>query len=330
MLYYSSLIKTVNDSYYLERKMSTDRKIGGCGMIDPGLKGKVVLVTGGNNPCGIGASIARNFASHGSFVFIHYLCQDLTLPDEVRGESGSQKPGLAFFFQQQRKNAEEVIDSIREDGGKAESWEGDLRDPENVYLLFEEAEKTFGQVDILVNNATEYEADTFLPTEALGDGSPLWEGGPAISAIHMESHDRHFAVNSRAAAILMTKFARRIIERRTHWGRIINISADCAWGCPKEISYRASKYALESYSRSAAAELGPYGITVNIVSPGPVQSGYISGDMEKALIPEIPLRRIGRPEDIANAVVFFASDQAGWITGQLLFVHGGHRMGLGQ
>ena len=115
-----------------------------------------------------------------------------------------------------------------------------------------------------------------------------------------------------------------------HFGRIINISADCAWGAPMEVSYRASKYALESYSRSAAAELGPYGITVNIVSPGPVQSGYISPEAEQDLIKEIPLNRIGQPEDIANAVVFFASEQAAWITGQLLFVHGGHRMALGQ
>ena len=143
--------------------------------------------------------------------------------------------------------------------------------------------------------------------------------------IDVESHDRHFAVNSRAVAILIARFAGRIIERGTNWGRIINISADCAWGCPKEISYRASKYALESYSRSAAAELGPY-----VVSPGPVQSGYISPGLEQALIPDIPIRRVGRPEDIANAVVFFASEQAAWITGQVLFVHGGHRMALGQ
>ena len=299
-------------------------------MIDLGLEGKVVLVTGGNNPFGIGASIARTFASHGARVFIHYFRQDVEFPDEKQGEGHSQEPGLAFFLEQQLKNADEVVQSIREDGGRAESWEGDLRDPEVVHRLFEQAEKTFGQVDILVNNATEYQADTFLPPEVIGDGAALWEGGPTISTIDVESHDRHFAVNSRAVPILMAKFARRIIERETHWGRIINISADCAWGCPREISYRASKYALESYSRSAAAELGPYGITVNIISPGPVQSGYISPEGEQALIPDIPLRRVGRPDDIANAVVFFASEQASWITGQLLFVHGGHRMALGR
>ncbi len=299
-------------------------------MIDPGLKDKVVLLTGGNNPFGIGASIARAFALHGAYVFIHYFRQEINLYDKSQGQNHSHKPGLTFFFEQQRKTADEVVASIQKDGGKAESWEGDLREPESAYRLFELTEKTFGQVDILVNNAAEYLADTFLPSEALGDDAALWKGGPTISTIDVDSHDRHFAVNSRAVAILMAKFARRIIERQTHWGRIINISADCAWGCPKEISYRASKYALESYSRSAAAELGPYGITVNIVSPGPVQSGYIHPEGEEALISDIPLRRIGRPEDIANAVVFFASEQASWITGQLLFVHGGHRMALGQ
>jgi 3-oxoacyl-[acyl-carrier protein] reductase len=237
---------------------------------------------------------------------------------------------LVFFFKQQAKTANEVLAAIRKSGGTGEAWEGDLGEPESANRLFEQAEKVFGHVDILVNNAAEYAADTFLSPKPSGEQAKVWEDGPTISTISAASHDRHFAVNTRAAVILMEKFADRIMERRKGWGRIINISADCAWGCPKEISYRASKYALESYSRSAAAELGPYGITVNIVSPGAVQSGYIAPEVEEALIADIPLRRIGRPEDIANAVVFLASQQAAWITGQLLFVHGGHRMALGQ
>ena len=298
-------------------------------MIDTGLKDKVALITGGNNPFGIGAAIARAFASHGAKVFIHYFRQATELPDEDQKTHGSQEPGLAFFLKQQAKTADEVLESIQESGGHAESWGGDLREPENVHRLFEAAENSFGHVDILVNNAAEYIADTFLPLGTLGEKTEVWEEGPTISTIDEASHDRHFAVNSRAVAILMSKFAGGIIERQKRWGRIINISADCAWGAPMEISYRASKYALESYSRSAAAELGPHGITVNMVSPGPVQSGYIPSEAEKALIRDIPLKRIGQPEDIANAVVFFASEQAAWITGQLLFVHGGHRMTLG-
>jgi 3-oxoacyl-[acyl-carrier protein] reductase len=299
-------------------------------MIDPGLSQKVVLVTGGNNPFGIGAAIARVFASHGARVFIHYFRQEIVLFDRQKQDCHSNKPGLAFFFEQQQKTADEVVASIQKSGGTAASWQADLRYPQNVQRLFEQAEKAFGQVDILVNNAAEYLADTFLPATTVGENAALWEGGPASATIDAERHDRHFAVNTRAAVILMSTFARRIIERKTQWGRIINISADCARGCPKEISYRASKYALESYSRSAAAELGPYGITVNVVSPGPVQSGYITAEAEQTLIADIPLRRIGQPQDIADAVIFFASEQASWITGQVIFVHGGHRMALGQ
>jgi 3-oxoacyl-[acyl-carrier protein] reductase len=299
-------------------------------MIDPGLKDKVALITGGNNPFGIGAAIARSFASHGAKVFLHYFRAAPEPPDDDQKDYESQEPGLEFFFAQQAKTVDDILASIRASGGDAESWEGNLHEPENVDRLFEQAEEAFGHVDILVNNAAEYSADTFLPTNASGKEAEVWEGGPPISTIDVASHDRHFAVNARAAAILMSTFASRIIERQKKWGRIINISADCAWGCPREISYRASKYALESYSRSAAAELGPYNITVNIVSPGPVQSGYIAPEIEKSLVVDIPLRRIGRPEDVAHAVVFFASEQADWITGQLLFVHGGHRMALGQ
>jgi len=298
-------------------------------MIDTGLKGKVAIITGANNPYGIGAAIARILASQGVNIFLHYYSHDVNFPiSELQNSQNTT--GLAFFFEQQKKNADEVIKSIKEFGVQVDSIEGDLSKPDLVNDLFDNAEKKFGEVNILVNNAAEYMADTFLPETILKDEQTLWEGGPIKSTISIESHDRHFSVNSRAVSSLMAEFSRRLIMKNKNWGRIINISADCAWGSPGEVSYRASKYALESYSRSAAAELGPYGITVNIVSPGPVQSGYISSEIEESLIPDIPLRRIGHPEDIADAVVFFASEQASWITGQLLFVHGGHRMALGQ
>ena len=253
-------------------------------MIDPGLKDKVALITGGNNPFGIGAAIARALASHGAKVFIHYFRQATVLSSEDQKSHESQNTGLEFFFKQQAKTADEVLVSIRDAGGHAESWEGDLREPENVHRLFEQAEKAFGHIDILVNNAAEYSADTFLPPRAPGKEAEVWEEGPSTSTIDEASHDRHFAVNSRAVALSMAEFAQRLIEKKKKWGRIINISADLASGCPAEVSYRASKYALESYSRSAAAELGPYGITVNIVSPGPIQTGYIDPEIEKALV----------------------------------------------
>lgn len=297
--------------------------------MDTGLKGKVALITGANNPYGIGAAIAKALASEGVKIFIHYYSHDANFP-VAQSNTNRNIPGLPFYFEQQKKNADEVIQAIKKIGSQAEAIEGDLRNSDLVMDIFQRAESKYGQVDILVNNAAEYIADTFLPNILLKDEKPLWEGGPVTSRISADSHDRHFLVNSRAVALSMAEFSRRFIEKNIDWGRIINISADCAWGCPGEVSYRASKYAMESYSRSAAAELGPYGITVNVVSPGPIQTGYISPEGEKAIIPEIPLRRIGQPEDVAHAVLFFASEQAAWITGQLLFVHGGHRMALGQ
>ena len=292
-------------------------------MIDLGLTGKVAVITGGNNPYGIGAAIAKALASQEVKVFIHYFRQKPDVPKENSTNSNFDKPGLPFYYEQQKKAAAEVVESIRKGGGQAESWEADLGDPNSIPELFDRAEKTFGPVDILVNNAADYAADTFLPDTALKGERSLWEGGPLKSTITVESHDRRFNVKARAAALATAEFARRLIPKKRSWGRIINISADCAWGCPGEISYRASKYALESYSRSAAAELGPYGISVNIVSPGPVQTGYISPEIEETLVPDIPLISVGRPEDIAHAVAFLVSDVSHNITGQCLQVDSG-------
>lgn len=300
-------------------------------MVDPGLVGRVALITGGNNPHGIGAATAKAFAVQGVAVFIHYFRQLADTSQQSKDESAEPDgPGLDFYLAMQAKSADEIVQAIRDQGGRAESWESDLADAAAVPELFDRAEQALGPVEILVNNAADYEADTFLPESSLERGErALWPEGPITSTVTAASHDRHFAVNTRAAALMTAEFARRHVQGGRRWGRIINVSADCAWGCPGEISYRASKYALESYSRSAAAELGPFGITVNIVSPGPVQTGYISPDIERKLVADIPLRRVGRPEDIADVIVFLASEQAGWVTGQLLVVHGGHRMSLG-
>ena len=147
-----------------------------------------------------------------------------------------------------------------------------------------------------------------------------------MTTITAKSHDEHFAVNSRAVALMMAEFTRRHIERGAKWGRIINISTDGARGHYSNTSYGASKYAVESYTRAAATELGQYGITVNVISPGAVQTGWIPPEIKKSLEESYPLRRIGKQEDIANAVIFFASVQADWITGQVLYVGGGNRM----
>ena len=133
-------------------------------------------------------------------------------------------------------------------------------------------------------------------------------------------------MNTRAPALLIAEFVRRHLKRGAHWGRIVNVSTAGAERFPSEISYGASKYALESYTRSAAMELGKFGIAVNVVSLGPVQTGWITPDLEREILPTIPLGRIGSPEDVADVVVFLASEQARWVTGQKIFVGGGHGM----
>ena len=288
-------------------------------MIDTGLKNKVAIVTGANNPHGIGAAIARALAKQGVKLVLHYY--------QFKGKgvgNDVSEMGIDFFMQQQAKNADEVVASIEEIGGQAIAIEGDLSDVAVISQLFEAAEKHFGPVDIVVNNACSWQGDTFLP-----DDKELWStipeyiaGRPAIFSTETFTH--HFAVNTLATALVMSEFARRSLSRKTtKGGRIVNISTDSSHCVPSEISYAASKHAMESYTRSAAVELGRYDITANVVSVGPVQSGYINDKLEQHIKTLIPMNRVGKPEDIANAVVFLASEQASWITGQVIYVNGG-------
>jgi 3-oxoacyl-[acyl-carrier protein] reductase len=106
----------------------------------------------------------------------------------------------------------------------------------------------------------------------------------------------------------------------------VNVSTAGAERFPSEVTYGASKFALESYTRSAASELGRFGINVNVVSLGPVQTGWITPELEREILPTIPLGRVGHPDDVADVVVFLASDQARWLTGQRIYVGGGHGM----
>jgi len=288
--------------------------------LSPETKDKVALVTGANH--GIGAATARAFAHAGAAVYLTYL--RLPLP---AGTGATTEAGEGLYRAWQALPADEVLAAIREEGGRAEASEADLVDPATIPLLFDRVEAVLGPVDVLVNNAAYCVSDTFLPERRIGPDDRS-AGGFAMRTITAESHDRHFAVNSRAVALMIAEFARRYLERGATWGRIVNISTDGASAFPGEISYGASKHALESYSRAAAVELGPFGITVNIVAPGPIQTGWITPELEGREVPTIPLRRVGKPADVADVVVWLASEQARFITGQLLYAGGGHVMPL--
>ena len=168
-------------------------------MIDTGLESKVVLVTGANH--GMGAATAVAMAKQGARVFINYL---RLLSEEYGGidkksAASVSEPGREYYYNILMKSAGDVVQHIKESGGECFAWEGDLANPENIPRLFDMAEKQFGPVEIVVNNAAFDKCDTFIPPEELKK-SPLFVNAYPMQTITAESHDENFAVNSRAAA----------------------------------------------------------------------------------------------------------------------------------
>jgi 3-oxoacyl-[acyl-carrier protein] reductase len=265
-------------------------------MINPQLENKVVLITGANG--GIGAVTAKAFAAQGALVAIHFL----------QAETIKEQTYTPLHTVKGKSAADEIVRQIQEQGGRAIAIDGDLSDAATIPALFDKVEETYGRVDVLVNNAAHCEnPDTILTTSA-------------------GSVDRTFAVNTRAVVLMIAEFARRHQKRAATWGRIINLSTDAAQTFAGQVSYGASKAATEAFTRSAALELGALGITVNTIAPGPIQTGWITPQSEEKLNQEIPLGRIGYPQDIADAIIFLASEQARWLTGQVIKVSGGHEI----
>jgi 3-oxoacyl-[acyl-carrier protein] reductase len=288
-------------------------------VIDPQLENKVVLITGANH--GIGAATAIALAAQGAKVFITFYREPTPYsPEQLAAARQTGVGGEPFYTAMQQQPAELIVTRIRSQGGTAAACELDLADAANIPRLFDLCEAQFGPVDILVNNHTYCVLETFDPARVKSEGFP-------IHLTHAASIDAHFVVNARAYALLMEEYVQRYIKRKAQSGRIINLSTDAAHAHESNVSYAASKHAIESYSRSAASELGKYGININIVAPGPIQTGYISPDQEAEIAAGTPLGRVGQPEDVADVIVFLASQQAHWMTGQLLYVGGGWRMG---
>ncbi|MFC3997573.1 SDR family NAD(P)-dependent oxidoreductase [Nocardiopsis sediminis] len=260
-------------------------------MIDTGLTGKVVLVTGAG--AGIGAAIARAFAAEGARVALHHLAD-------------APEPPAGTAWEHRTPTVQAVADLAAELGGGAITVAADLAGPGAPQRLLAEVEERLGPVDVLVNNAAHCEhPDT-------------------IDALTGEGLDRTYRVNAIAPALLTAELARRRPPRAAPC--VVNISTDAARAFTGQIGYGTSKAALEAFTRAAALDLGAAGIRVNAVAPGPVQTGWMDAAMEDYARSIVPLGRVGAPGDIADAVVFLASHQARWITGQVLQVAGGHAL----
>ena len=267
-------------------------------MIDYGLKDKVAIITGANNPYGIGATTALAFAKEGAKVVLVYK----KIPRDY-DKSKTDKNGVDRYFEANALGAEYVESMLKEINADYLILESDISSEDSVKEIYESTIKEYGRVDILVNNAADGDMD----------------GIDTIEQITKDVIDNTFSVNVRGS-ILMT---RDFVRHRGDYGRIINLSTDASQVFAGQIAYGASKATLEALTRSIALEVAKYGITVNCVAPGPTQTGWIDEDLEKAVIPLIPLGKLIMPQDIANAILFLSSEQARMITGQVIKVSGG-------
>jgi len=209
-----------------------------------------------------------------------------------------------------KEGAEKVVADIVAAGGKAVAVQGDVSKVADVDRLFAETKNTFGDVDILVNNAGVYE---FSPIETITE----------------EHFHRHFNTNV-LGLLLVTQGAVKSFGERG--GSVINISSTVTRITPPGSAvYTASKGAVDSITQVLSKELGPKGIRVNAINPGMVETegahtaGFIGSDFQKQIETQVPLGRIGQPDDISPIAVFLASDESGWLTGETLIASGGMR-----
>ncbi|WP_184548161.1 SDR family NAD(P)-dependent oxidoreductase [Mucilaginibacter sp. FT3.2] len=232
---------------------------------------------------GIGASIAKHFAAEGAKVVVNYA---------------SSKEG-----------ADKVVKAITDNGGIAIAVQADVSNEADVIRLFEETKTAFGTLDILVNNAV---SQGYAPIEQI-----------SVAAFHQS-----FNVNV-LGPILTIQAALKLFGDKG--GNIINISSGASkYPLPGASLYSSTKAALDAFTIALSKELGAKNIRINSILPGATETegatsaGVTAGsDYEKMFVANTPLGRRGQPEDIAKAVVFLASDDAAWITGEQISVSGG-------
>jgi 3-oxoacyl-[acyl-carrier protein] reductase len=242
---------------------------------------KVAVVTGASR--GIGRAIAERLASEGAKVVVNHRAS--------------------------AEQAEDVVSTIREQGGDAIAVQADVSDFQQAFDLMQSAVNEYGRIDILVNNAGTTR-DTLL--------------------MMMKEADWDLVVDTNLKSVFncCKAVARGMVRQRS--GRIVNISSVAGLaGNAGQTNYAASKAGVVGFTKSLAKELGSRSITVNAVAPGFVPTALtndLPDDLKQAAIEMTPLGRFGQPEEIAAAVAYFASDEACFITGQVLSVDGGLAM----
>jgi 3-oxoacyl-[acyl-carrier protein] reductase len=250
--------------------------------------GRVAIVTGASRRRGIGFAACQALAKAGANIFFtHWTPYDRSMP------WGADEDAPAY-----------LQESLRGMGVRCEHMRIDLSAPDAPLQIMESAEARLGPAAILVNNATH--DDTDAPFDQLD--------APTL--------DAYYAVNIRGTMLLSVEFARRFTAGSG--GRIINLTSGQGRGAmPGKLAYVATKGAIEAFTVTLAAEVAAKGITVNAVDPGPTDTGWMTDELKQALLPRFPMGRIGQPEDAARLIALLASEDASWVTGQVIRSTGG-------
>ncbi len=251
------------------------------------LRGRVAVVTGVGRRRGIGSAVCRALAARAAEVALSYW-----------------KPyDRGMPWDPDENEPRRLVGELAGAGARAEAVEVDLSLAGSPGVLLDAVEERLGAPSILVNVAAHSTRDGYEGLDA-------------------QTLDAHYAVNVRAMALLSVLFARRYPGGPG--GRIVNFSSGQSLGpMEDELAYGMTKGAIEAFTKSLAAGVGHKGITVNAVNPGPTDTGWISQELKRELLPKFPFGRLGRPEDAARLVAFLAGDEAAWIMGQTIHSEGG-------
>jgi 3-oxoacyl-[acyl-carrier protein] reductase len=253
------------------------------------LRGQVALVTGASRRAGIGYAVCRRLAAYGASVFVHHFT-----PHDATRSYGADSVDAVLAG---------VTAALAGPDAAVRDLSADLSDPAAPARVVDAAVAAFGRLDILVCNQARSGSD-----------------GP-LSAQTPETLDAHWTVNARASILLARSFA-----ALGGPGRLVFMTSGQNEGPMRdEVAYAASKGALWSLTATLADELADSGITVNTVNPGPVDTGYAPPDAHAAVAARFPAGRWGEPDDPARLIAWLATDEARWITGQVLNTEGGFR-----
>src|SRR5580693_1778955 len=258
------------------------------------LRGRTALVTGVSRRAGIGYAVARRLAGLGASLFLHsYAPHD-------RDQPWGEDPGGPQAV------ARGVYDAVADADAHVHWLPLDLALPDTPAELIDAAVAAYGHLDILVCNHA----------RSGGDGP--------LGTLDAKMLDAHWAVNTRSTILLTQAFAGRHDGRPG--GRVIVMTSGQDLGpMTGEVAYAASKGALASITRTLADQLADQAITLNTVNPGPVDTGYATGETHEAVRRRFPGGRWGTPDDPARLIAWLATDEAAWVTGQVINTEGGFR-----